>query len=210
MSQQKKFSKSRKPKLPRKRKKACIKAQGRASYYSTVNLAKVEGEWPCKFWVNSTVEMKPVMINGTVALIPTPAQYWQNMIEIPVEGIATDAAHSTKNKITEFQGIDLRTGKRIFYQNLGNKTVNIGQCLGVVEAAKYIIENDYSPRIIYTDSITAIAWFQNKKTASKKKCKELQKAEIFLKTLAWDVDTIEVRHWNNKEWGETPADFGNK
>ena len=127
------------------------------------------------------------------------------MIEIPVEGIATDAAHSTKNKITEFQGIDLRTGKRIFYQNLGNKTVNI-----VVEAAKYIIENDYSPRIIYTDSITAIAWFQNKKTASKKKCKELQKAEIFLKTLAWDVDTIEVRHWNNKEWGETPADFGNK
>ena len=104
------------------------------------------------------------------------------MIEIPVEGIATDAAHSTKNKITEFQGIDLRTGKRIFYQNLGNKTVNIGEFLGVVEAAKYIIENDYSPRIIYTDSITAIAWFQNKKTASKKKCKELQKAEIFLKT----------------------------
>ena len=74
------------------------------------------------------------------------------MIEIPVEGIATDAAHSTKNKITEFQGIDLRTGKRIFYQNLGNKTVNIGEFLGVVEAAKYIIENDYSPRIIYTDS----------------------------------------------------------
>ena len=45
-------------------------------YYSTVNLAKVEGEWPCKFWVNSTVEIKPVMINGAVALIPTPAQYW--------------------------------------------------------------------------------------------------------------------------------------
>ena len=35
--------------------------------------------------------------------------------------------------------------------------VNIGEFLGVVEAAKYIIENDYSPRIIYTDSITAIA-----------------------------------------------------
>ena len=108
-------------------------------------------------------------------------------MKIPVEGIATDAAHSTKNKITEFQGIDLRTGKRIFYQNLGNKTVNIGEFLGVVEAVKYIIENDYSPRIIYTDSKTAIAWFQNKKTASKKKCKELQKAEIFLKTLAWEI-----------------------
>ena len=88
--------------------------------------------------------------------------------------------------------------------------MNIGEFLGVVEAAKYIIENDYSPRIIYTDSITAIAWFQNKKQHPRRNAKELQKAEIFLKTLAWDVDTIEVRHWNNKEWGETPADFENK
>lgn len=132
------------------------------------------------------------------------------MLNIPVEGIATDAAHSIKNRITEFQGIDLKTGKRLFYQNLGNKTVNIGEFLAVVEAAKYIIENDYSPRIIYTDSITAITWFNNKKTASKKKCKELQKAEIFLKALSWDIETIKVLHWDNKVWGETPADFGNK
>lgn len=132
------------------------------------------------------------------------------MINIPTEGIATDAAHSSKNRITEFQGIDLRTGKRIFYQNIGNKTVNIGEFLGVVEAAKYIIETNYSPRIIYTDSITALTWFRNKKTASKKKCKDLQKAEIFLKALAWDIDTIEIRHWDNRAWGETPADFGNK
>jgi ribonuclease HI len=132
------------------------------------------------------------------------------MIHIPIDGIATDAAHSVKNKITEYQGIDLKTGQRIFYRNLGNKTVNIGEFLGVVEAAKYIIENDYHPRVIYTDSQTAIAWFNNKKTASKKKCKELQKAEIFLKALAWDVDTIEVRHWDNKNWGETPADFNRK
>lgn len=132
------------------------------------------------------------------------------MFNIPTEGIATDAAHSTKNKVTEFQGIDLKTGKRIFYENLGNKTVNIGEFLGVVEAVKYIIENDYWPRVIYTDSLTAISWFKNKKTASKKKCRDLQKAEIFLKAFSWDVDTIEVRHWNNREWGETPADFGNK
>lgn len=132
------------------------------------------------------------------------------MINIPIEGIATDAAHSSKNRITEFQGIDLKTGKRLFYQNIGNKTVNIGEFLGVVEAAKYIIENDYSPRVIYTDSITALTWFRNKKTASKKKCKDLQKAEIFLKALAWDIDSIEVRHWDNRAWGETPADFGNK
>ena len=128
----------------------------------------------------------------------------------PIAGIATDAAQSTKRLVTEYQGIDLATGERIFYRNLGEQTVNIGEFLGVVEAVKYIIENDFQPRIIYTDSITAISWFYNKRTASKKKNKELQKAEIFLKAFAADVDTIKVVHWNNKQWGETPADFGNK
>ena len=128
----------------------------------------------------------------------------------PIEGIATDAAHSTKRLVTEYQGINLATGERIFYRNFGEQTVNIGEFLGVVEAVKYIIENNFQPRVIYTDSITAISWFYNKRTASKKKNKELQKAEIFLKAFAADVDTIQVVHWNNKQWGETPADFGNK
>lgn len=66
----------RKPKLPRKRKKACIKAQGRASYYSTVSLAKAEGDNDCKFWVNSTVRYTPTLINGQPVLLPTPAQFW--------------------------------------------------------------------------------------------------------------------------------------
>lgn len=128
----------------------------------------------------------------------------------PIIGIATDAAHSTKRLVTEYQGIDLETGERIFYRNLGNQTVNIGEFLAVVEAAKYIIENDFQPRIIYTDSVTAITWFGNKRTASGKRNKELQKAEIFLKAFSADIDTISVQHWDNKLWGETPADFGNK
>lgn len=125
-------------------------------------------------------------------------------------GIATDAAHSVKRGVTEYQGINLDTGERLFYRDLGNQTVNIGEFLAVVEAVKYIIENDFQPRIIYTDSMTAISWFNNKRTASNKKNKELQKAEIFLRVFAADVDTIEVIHWNNRAWGETPADFGNK
>lgn len=128
----------------------------------------------------------------------------------PVRGIATDAAHSTRMGITENQGIDLETGEQIFYRNLGNQTVNIGEFLAVVDAAKYIIENDFQPREIYTDSMTAIAWFNNKRTASKKKNKDLMKAEIFLKAFDVDLQTIKVMHWDNKTWGETPADFGNK
>ena len=132
------------------------------------------------------------------------------MGERPTKGIATDAAHSTKNGVTEFQSIDLETGERLFYRELGNQTVNIGEFLGVVEAVKYIIEHDFQPRVIYTDSQTAITWFNAKNTASSKNNRELEKAEIFLKALAWDVDTIRVIHWDNREWGETPADFGQK
>lgn len=128
----------------------------------------------------------------------------------PNEGIATDAAHSTKNGVTEYQAIDLKTGKQLFYRNLGNQTVNIGEFLAVVEAAKYIIENDFKPRVIYTDSMTALTWFYNKRTASKKANRELQKAEIFLKAFAYDIENIMVLHWKNKSWGETPADFGRK
>ena len=128
----------------------------------------------------------------------------------PVCGIATDAAHSTKKSKTEYQGVNLATGEQILYRDLGNQTVNIGEFLAVVEAVKFIIENDFQPRIIYTDSQTAIAWFKAKSTASNKGNNELKKAELFLRVLATDVDTIEVRHWDNRRWGETPADFGNK
>lgn len=68
--------KSVKPKLPRKRKKACIKAQGRKSYHDTIQLALVTKESPCKFWVNSSIVMKMgTTING-IAPIPTPTRYW--------------------------------------------------------------------------------------------------------------------------------------
>lgn len=128
----------------------------------------------------------------------------------PVEGIATDAAHSMKNGMTEYQGVDLATKQQIFYKNLGNQTTNIGEFLAVVEAVKFIIENDFQPRVIYTDSMTAIAWFNAKKTSSTKPFKDLIRAEMFLRALSADVDTIEVHHWDNKRWGETPADFGRK
>lgn len=126
------------------------------------------------------------------------------------EGIAVDAAHSQKNKLTEFQGVDLRTGERIFYQSIGNQTINIGEFLAIVEAVKWINKNNYKPRIIFSDSMVAISWFKNKQTASDKKYTPLQIAEIYLKTCHSYIDDIKVVHWNNKEWGEIPADFGNK
>lgn len=128
----------------------------------------------------------------------------------PKEGIATDASHSTKHGLTRFRGIDLKTGAEIFSENIGNQTVNVGEFLGVVAAVKYIIEHDYSPRVVYTDSMTAISWFRSKRTASRKKTAALLRAEVFLQVMSSLVDTIRVEHWDNDDWGETPADYGMK
>lgn len=128
----------------------------------------------------------------------------------PQCGIATDGAHSVKNRLTRFRAVDIATGEELFSESIGNQTINIGEFLGVVEAVKYIIAHHYTPRIIYTDSMTAIAWFQAKRTASKKSHPALKRAEIFLKAFATEIESIEVRHWDNDGWGETPADFGEK
>ena len=36
------------------------------------------------------------------------------------------------------------------------------------------------------------------------------KAEIYLRAIAYWIDEIQVVKWDNKAWGEIPADFGNK
>ena len=130
--------------------------------------------------------------------------------ERPIRGITCDAAHSTKKGITEYQAHDLTTKQRLFYNELGNQTVNIGEFLAIVDSIKYIIENNFPDKIIYSDSITAITWVRNKKTASSKRNSNLKKAEIYLKVMAEQVDQIIIEHWNNNLWGEIPSDFGNK
>lgn len=126
------------------------------------------------------------------------------------QGIAVDAAHSMKQKETEFRGVDLATGEVIFYKSLGNKTINIGEFLAIVEACKYIIKHKYTPKRIFSDSQVAISWFKNKEAASVKREREVDKALIYLKAAYTWVDEIEVVHWDNRQWGEIPADFGNK
>ena len=103
------------------------------------------------------------------------------MKEKPVVGIATDGAHSAKERLTRFRAVDLSSGKELFSKAIGNWTNNIGEFLGIVEAVRYVMEHPESPRTIYSDSITAITWYRNKQTASSRRCPALQKAEIFLK-----------------------------
>ena len=101
------------------------------------------------------------------------------MKERPAVGIATDGAHSAKERLTRFRAVDLSSGKELFSEAIGNWTNNIGEFLGIVEAVRFIIGHPGSPRVIYSDSITAITWYRNKQTASSRKCPALQKAENY-------------------------------
>ena len=128
----------------------------------------------------------------------------------PTVGIATDGAHSAKERLTRYRAVDLSSGMELFNHSIGNWTNNIGEFLGIVEAVKYILTHPEAPRIIYSDSITAITWFRNKQCASSRRCDKLLMAEVFLKVMDAKISDIQVIHWDNREWGETSADFGNK
>lgn len=72
-----------KPKLPRKRKKAAIKAQGRKWYYDTIQLWKNTQDDPrlfekrCKFWRNDSIKTNFIQLpNGSVFPVPTPTRFW--------------------------------------------------------------------------------------------------------------------------------------
>ena len=125
-------------------------------------------------------------------------------------GYCDRRCHSAKERLTRFRAVDLSSGKELFSKAIGNWTNNIGEFLGIVEAVRYVMEHPESPRTIYSDSITAITWYRNKQTASSRRCPALQKAEIFLKVMEARIKDIEVLHWDNRLWGEIPADFGNK
>ena len=128
----------------------------------------------------------------------------------PTVGIATDGAHSAKESLTRYRAVDLSSGMELFNHSIGNWTNNIGEFLGIVEAVKYILTHPEAPRIIYSDSITVLTWYRNKQCASSRRCDKLLMAEVFLKVMDAKISDIQVIHWDNREWGETPADFGNK
>lgn len=73
-----KKAEDKKPKLPRKRKKKAIKAQGRKWYYDTIKLHGIlqeQGQFYepyCKFWVNES--LTPGIFGMGIVMMPT--QYW--------------------------------------------------------------------------------------------------------------------------------------
>lgn len=127
------------------------------------------------------------------------------------------AAEGQKN--CEYQAVFLKSKKVAFKSKVyKGGTNNIAEFLGLVEAIKYIKLNNIEP-IIYTDSVTAMAWIKNKiaNTTARETGKitdELEElllqAEEFLNNNSTLLTKIQIRKWNTKDWGEIPADYGRK
>lgn len=97
-------------------------------------------------------------------------------------------------------------------------TNNIAEFLGLVHAIEYLNENNL-PLVIYTDSLTAIAWVRHKKAnttahqtgkVNPEIIQRIQKAEQFLKNNKELLKSVKIMKWQTQEWGEIPADYGRK
>lgn len=129
--------------------------------------------------------------------------------------ISVDAASSGNPGVMEYQGVDTKTGKKLFRQGpFPQGTNNIGEFLAIVHGLAFLKERK-SDRIIYTDSRTAMSWVRKKncntKLAVSAKNKNL--FELIDRAVDWlkknQYSTVVVK-WETKAWGEIPADFGRK
>ena len=129
--------------------------------------------------------------------------------------LAVDAACSGNPGILEFRGVVADTGTEVFKRGpFTQGTNNIGEFLALVLGLAYLKKYNL-PWILYTDSVTALAWVRQKKCKSKLTWNQqnqdlffmVRKAEDWLRQNTW---TTEIRKWDTARWGEIPADFNRK
>jgi ribonuclease HI len=129
--------------------------------------------------------------------------------------ISVDAASSGNPGIMEYQGVDTKTGKKLFKQGpFPQGTNNIGEFLAIVHGLAFLKERN-SDRIIYTDSRTAMSWVRKKNCNTK--LPETAKNKDLFDLIGRAVDWLKknqystpIAKWETKAWGEVPADFGRK
>jgi len=145
---------------------------------------------------------------------PTPefiAQYGMPQMN----SIAVDAACSGNPGVMEYQGVNTRTGERIFHQGpFLDATNNVGEFLALVHGIA-LLKQTNDPRPIYSDSRTAISWVRNKKVKTMLESTPGNAIvfELVERALNWLKNNeyqTELLKWHTEAWGEIPADFGRK
>jgi len=129
--------------------------------------------------------------------------------------LAVDAACSGNPGVLEFRGVIVDTGTEVFRRGpFVQGTNNIGEFLALVLGLAYLKKYN-QPWVLYTDSVTALAWLRQKQCKSKITW-NTENQELFLmvrKAEQWlreNTYTTRVLKWETSLWGEIPADFGRK
>ncbi len=136
--------------------------------------------------------------------------------EIPLpNSYAVDASCIGGNPGTiEYQCVSVQNRVRIFKsKQYSNGTSNIGEFLGIVHALAFFQKRG-DETVIYSDSINALTWLQNGRCNSQVKLSAddplsnlIKRANIWL---ANNQYRSQVLFWDNRIWGENPADYGRK
>jgi ribonuclease HI len=148
----------------------------------------------------------------------TKAQYNElsKKIALPdLNSLSVDAACSGNPGAMEYRGVDTKTGIELFKQGpFEMGTVNIGEFLALVHALAQL-KKDKNILPIYSDSLTAIKWVNEKYVNTKLERSSrstllfeyLQRALVWLKSNQYQNKILK---WDTENWGEIPADYGRK
>lgn len=140
---------------------------------------------------------------------------WQNNPEIDSDAWAVDASCLGNPGKMEYRGVDLKTGEVIFRVGpFDDATNNVGEYLALVHAMALMAKKGEYHNI-YSDSVTALSWWRNRKikTQLKQTPRNAKVFELLARASVW-VNTHQfpgrVIKWQTERWGEIPADFGRK
>lgn len=142
---------------------------------------------------------------------------WQNEFiyvkqSRPTEGLAVDASCIKGNG--EVRVVDIKTNRIIVnFKIEGETTNNIAEFIAIAYGIKEVIKkHTLNKRTIYSDSTVALSWFKKRKCNSTIKVTNESQLKMIreCEKIMLNNMHIEVKFWNNKKWGETPADFGRK
>ncbi len=116
----------------------------------------------------------------------------------------------------EYQGVDLRTGERLFHFGpLDGGTNNAAEYLALVHALALLYNRNDSHTPIYSDSRIARSWIRNKghRCRQERSVANARLFELLDRADRW-VQTHQIYNpilvWDTDRWGENPADFNRK
>ena len=136
-----------------------------------------------------------------------------NHSDIITDSWCADAACNQETKVMSYRICETSSGKPVHqYGPFEDGTNNIGEFLAVCTALAFL-KQEKSSKAIYTDSKTALAWIRNKKANSKSIVPGSQVSKLITRAETWlQNNNYEnpILKWDTAQWGEIPADYGNK